>query len=462
MQDRLRSLSSSARTFSRVISRAEACAIRSLSVGVFACLAMASASCALRAQTASDTVRLNLREARRLALKGNPELLASRLDTAVARGLRRQAKLAMRFNPSIDVLGAGSGRGPEPAIQQEVELFGQRRARVAAAEAALDRARSSVADVQRQVISDVDRAFYRLTAAMRRASLADEVLALNERLSSIAANQLEAGEISGLDYNLAAIEVGRSRARALTIRRERGQFAVELARLVGLATSAPIRPVLADTAMAAESDTDAMVPATLPRGPSLALNVDSLTRLALSRRPDLAERSAAIREASALTSVARREALPNLVLRGVSEKEPGEDRAFRAGLGLALPLFNFNRGEVEARRATAQQAVEQRGALVARIRSETAAVVAAYEAASDAEALLASTVLAPARKNRQLLEGAYRQGKIGLPVLLLVRNQVIDAELEYWQAWLEAREARAALDEATGGNLDPVASTRVP
>jgi hypothetical protein len=52
-----------------------------------------------------------------------------------------------------------------------------------------------------------------------------------------------------------------------------------------------------------------------------------------------------------------------------------------------------------------------------------------------------------------LLETAYREGKVGLPVLLLIRNQVISAELEYWTAWLEEREAFAALAEATGANM---------
>ena len=72
--------------------------------------------------------------------------------------------------------------------------------------------------------------------------------------------------------------------------------------------------------------------------------------------------------------------------------------------------------------------------------------------------MLESTVLAPARQNRQLLEIAYREGKVGLPVLLLIRNQVIDAELDYWTAWLAEREALATLAEATGANLVPDAT----
>ena len=67
--------------------------------------------------------------------------------------------------------------------------------------------------------------------------------------------------------------------------------------------------------------------------------------------------------------------------------------------------------------------------------------------------VLESTVLGPARQNRQLVETAYREGEVGLPVLLLIRNQAIDAEVEYWTAWLAEPEALAALLEATGDNV---------
>ena len=67
--------------------------------------------------------------------------------------------------------------------------------------------------------------------------------------------------------------------------------------------------------------------------------------------------------------------------------------------------------------------------------------------------MLEATVLAPARENRVLLEAAYREGKVGLPVMLLIRNQVIAAEQEYWSAWLAEREAAALLAAATGESV---------
>jgi outer membrane protein TolC len=61
-----------------------------------------------------------------------------------------------------------------------------------------------------------------------------------------------------------------------------------------------------------------------------------------------------------------------------------------------------------------------------------------------------SDVLRPTRENQALLEAAYRAGKIDLPSLLLVRNQLREAELGYWDAWLALRLARVRLEAATG------------
>lgn len=411
---------------------------------------------------ASDTLRLSLQDARALAVRVNPDLLAARLDIGIAHGEERQAGLLIRSNPSADVLTGGVGT--EVGLTQEIEIAGQRGARQAAARAGVERAVAGVSDAARRTLGDVDRTFYRLIAANQRTALADEVFGLNQHLVDITRRQLTAGEISALDFNLAVVESGRSRSRALAARRERDAVANELRRLLALPRATSVVPVVDSTL---DLVTGSLRPgnesSSVNSFPALAsgttstpdtikpLNVDSLVSVAMSRRPDLAQRSAAVRQALAEATVARREAFPNLALRASSERLEGSNsRVLRPGIGLTLPLFNRNQGEVEARRAAARQAELERLALIATVRSEIAGAAAAYDAASAEAEVLETTVLTPARANRRLLEIAYREGKVGLPVLLLIRNQVIDAELEYWDAWLAAREARADLVEATG------------
>lgn len=438
---------------------------RALALVFAACAALAVPLVGAGAQAAADTVTLSLAEARALAARQNPDLAAARLDTAVSRGALRQAGI-FPFNPSADVLAAGGGSGAEPGISQEVEVFNQRGARVAAARAGVVRARGDVANAARLTIGAVDRSFYRLVSATRRSALASDVLTLNQRLADVAQRQLREGEVSRLDYNLAVIELGRARARALSAGRDREAEQIELARLLGLASGAVVVPVL--TPADHPPVQDSVLP---PPSPTLApdttaaparvgdlvtshaaLRGDSLAALALARRPDVSAADARIAQTAAEVTAARRSALPNLVLRATSEVGD-EGRVIRPGVGITLPFFNRNQGEVQARRALEAQARLERAAVGTRVRAEVAAALTTYQAAADAVEVLETTVLIPARQNRQLLEIAYREGKVGLPVLLLIRNQVIDAELEYWDAWLAEREAAAALVEATGSNL---------
>ena len=411
-----------------------------------------------------DTLLLTLSGARSAALGGNLGLAAARLDTTVARGEFRQSSLFFATNPSFEVLGASGGNGLEAGVSQEVELFGQQSARASAGRAGVARAKAGVSDATRLTIGEVDRTFYQLYSASRRSRLADEVFDLTRRIADVAQQQLAEGEISRLEFNLASVELGRTRARALAARREREEAVIELRRLLGVSTATPIVPVLdsADHVAAEDTvETPPEPPAVAAGQPTLAdvgeprLDVDSLIALALARRPDLAEREAAIHQAEAQATTAGREALPNLVARGVTE--PRDDgtggRVFRPGIGITLPLFNRNRGRIHALRATARQAELERQSVAESIRAQVRTAVASFEAAATEVVVLETTVLTPARENRRLVEIAYREGKVGLPELLLIRNQAIDAELEYWTAWLAERQALASLATTTGANL---------
>lgn len=405
-------------------------------------------------RTTADTVRLTLTDARARGLRDNADLAATRVDTTIARGLLRQAG-TLPFNPSTDVLAPSSGNGTELGLTQELEVFGQRGRRVSVGRAALNRATAGISNAERLTVGDIDRAFYRLAAASQQTALAREVLALNQRLATVAERQLAAGEISRLDYNLAVIELGRSRSRALAAQREREQVELTILRLLGLSPLTHVVPDVADIQDEGVPDSVSGVPrvAHAHAARAAALNADSLIALALSRRPDLTEQSAAIEQARAEAALARREALPNLILRGVVQPGQNGGQVFQPGVGLTLPLFNRNRGTAQARDAQARQSELQRTSLVIQLRTQIAANVATYQSAAQEVEILETTVLEPARQNRQLLEIAYREGKVGLPVLLLIRNQVIDAELEYWASWLAERLALADLAEATSSNV---------
>lgn len=388
---------------------------------------------------AQDTVRLDLEAARRTAFESSPAFAAERERVAAARGTLREAR-TYPYNPQIDLEVPtarfdGDSREYEASIVQEVEWAGQPGLRARAAEFGLRRSGGELADAARALRVNVDRAYYAALAADRRVEIAEEALTLSERLITAVRIQLREGEISKLEANLAEVESGRSRALAMVARGDALSATLELGRLLGLP---PGVEVVLDPVFPAIPDPETVEP-------------ESLIAQALTVRPDLSALDAAVEESNTQVRLARREAIPNITLGALAER-PEDDSESQVGviLGLPFPLWNRNQGVVDQRRADARRAALERDAARIRIQAEVLQAYRIYAATAAAADALELEVLEPARETRGLLETAYREGKIDLATLLLVRNQLLDAELAYWETWLDWRAAWADLESAAG------------
>ena len=412
-----------------------------------------------------DTLTLTLADVRRLTLRQNPAFLADRQESAIARGELRQAR-AYRFNPDLSVVAPrGAGSPTEVSLLQEIEWAGQRGLRIDAARRGVTRASWMVRNAARLTLAEASVAFYRALATQRRLAVTQDVFELNERLLRAVRVQLAEGEISALEANLAEIEFGRARARVLAARRGATSTTLELIRLLGFGPDVEVW-LVADTSdtpdapltvSSSDADSTAAAPVTNLRarhpvtGFDLRIDQDSLIAIALARRPDVAAATAALEQSETRTSLARREAIPNFRIGAAAEREPGASSpGIGLALGVSLPVLNRNRGLVAQQRAMTEQARFERQSTELRVRSDVVNALRAYRTAGEEASVFEQMVLRPARQNTELLEVAYRAGKIPLTTLLLLRNQLLDAELGYWDAWLAQREAVVQLDAATG------------
>ena len=388
----------------------------------------------------ADTITLSLEEAQRLSLRQNPQFLAESREGAIARGQLRQARLPA-FNPqaSLELPGVATGGGSEyeASLTQEVEWAGQRGARVRAAGFGVQRADLTVRNAARITVGDVSNSYFDTYAARQRLQLAEELLNLNEQLLRAVRIQLREGEVSALEANLAEVELGRARARVLAARRELTSAELQLKRLIGFSPDQPIR-----------------LPGAVPAAaPAPATGRDSLVALALGRRPDLIARRTAVMESQALSDLARREGRPNVSVGVLARREgDGGDPSVGLGVSVPFPVLNRNQGRLAEQQARTSQAELQARAVELAVRTEVTDALRTYQTATEEETVYAASVLQPTRENRALLEIAYREGKIDLATLLLVRNQLLDAELGYWDTWLAQRRAQVFLEVATGAS----------
>lgn len=400
----------------------------------------------------ADSLTITLPEARARALSRSPGFLAERQETEIARGQLTQARV-LAPNPELELRAPGAGSNGsfgeyEISVNQEIEVAGQRRLRIRAAGFGLDRAEAAVDDAARRTVADVSHAFFAALAAQQRLGVAAELLDLSQQLLEATRIQAREGEISVMDANLAEIEAGRARARMLAAEREAQTARLELQRLIGIPPDQAIR-LAADMAEISEP---------------VVLDTDSLTAIALARRPDLTASVQAVDQYDALAALARREAIPNPRIGVFVEREerfstvqgiPGPEARLespRVGLGVSLPIpvFQRNQGIAAEQRARADQARYDRQATELAIRTEVTDAVYAYRRADEEVRVFEQNVLLPARANQRLLDTAFQSGKVALPTLVLLRNQLLDAELGYWDAWLAERRALVDLQSATG------------
>jgi cobalt-zinc-cadmium efflux system outer membrane protein len=402
--------------------------------------------------TVTDTLQLDISDVQRLAIRQNLSLLATRQELSIAAGALRQARV-YQFNPDLTLQAAGDVGTDGPfqlLLTQEIEWAGQRGLRIGAAREGQARATAFVQNAARVSLASASVGFYRAFAWERRLEVAKDALALTERLIAAVRTQLAEGEISTMEANLAEIEAGRARGRVLSAQRAELGAAFELKQLLGLRPETAVR-LVSDSANTSR-----------PLGEQASPSEDSLVALALARRPDLAASEAAIREREKLTSLSRRSAFPNVRIGAVVERaETGGSAGIGPAIGLSIPLFNRNQGLVDQRRALTEQARLDQRATELGIRSDVLASARAYRTASEEVAVFETTVVRPARENIELLATAYRAGKIALPTLLLLRNQLLDAEFGYWDAWLAQHEALVRLEAATGA-LTPSAAALQP
>ncbi|MGV3707800.1 MAG: TolC family protein [Gemmatimonas sp.] len=425
--------------------------VRTLCLALFFTITNAAGALA-QSRTNADSTTVSLTEARRSALARNPSLLAERQNIAIANGAVRQAR-TLRFNPDLSVVAPGVGlngnrNAAEFTLMQEIEVLGQRGIRTSAARLGSERSTSNVANQSRLLLGDVSVAYYRAAAAQKRLQVASELFKLNEQLVTAVRVQLREGEISALEANLAEIEFGRARARQFAAQREASTATLELSRLMGVDPTGAVR-VLPDSLQLVPTVAALLRDSVMTT--AMSATIDSLTSLALRQRPDLAATQFGIREAQSLMKLTRREALPNLRVGVLAERNPPETFVrYGPALGFSLPILNRSQGLLDQRRAQVQQATLLRDAAQLQVRTDVETAVRALVAANAEYSVFEGSVRQPARANSALLDTAFRAGKIALPTLLLLRNQLLDAELGYWQAWLARQEALTLLDTATG------------
>ena len=366
-----------------------------------------------------------------------PRVTVLDAEIARARGVAEQARA--RPNPTVSVYAenfagdtlrnASNQQQTTFQIDQPIELGGKRSARIAAGEAGIVLAQARTRDGRLLYATELARAYAGAELAERRISIAEDQVEAATQDLKVAQALVGAGKEARLRQLQAETDLNTLRADLETVR---AQKTVALARLSALA-GVPIPFTGVSESLVGRLNAR---PATGPIDPMQATTVKVAE----------AERDAAARA----VTLQQRLAIPNVTAQlGVRQLRVASGPAIVAGIGIPLPLFDRNRGNISAAQADLQGA-EARAA-IARLDAETGsrAALALVEAA-DQRAVAAERTLATADEAYRLARVAYEAGKSPLIELLAARRNLGATRVVLLDAVSARIDARANLARLQG------------
>lgn len=389
------------------------------------------ASALMATGLAANAEPILLSDALKSASESSPRVTQAKALADAAEARARQAGVLPNPELSLEVENfAGSGafqglRSTETtlALSQRLELGGKRSARVDVARAERDFAflsyKTALADLNR----DIRLAHAELRADEDRAVLARDNTAAAEELARIAKVLVDAGREPPLRQLRAEAALAEARA--------------EQARTFGELLSS--RRLLATLIWSEDAELSAAF-AEEAAPPNVPFEGETLNeQLAISQK----------NAALARVRLARANAVPDVTASGgVRRFGEGRETALVAGIAIALPFRDRNRGNIDA--AQSESLAAELAAMLARIeanrvRYDARMLLGAAEVRYEA---LAGLGISQAEEALRLARIGYNAGKFSLLELLDAQNALTTARLNLIQARLDRAEALAALIRA--------------
>ncbi|MBT9446662.1 MAG: TolC family protein [Hyphomonadaceae bacterium] len=391
------------------------------------------------AALAQTSPPLALRDAVGLAIEADPGLRAAGASVDAARGGVRQARV--RLNPELstevenfggkDDLRGLQGAETTISLAQEVELGGQRKARIRVADRELHGAELERVLRGLDLIRDVQTAYYAALAAEEIVSIERERLTTAEALNASVARRvaaardpLMAGARAQAGLAEARIALTRAQAEAATARGR-------LATLLGLGDEQTFTLLRAEYAVPQTSDHGHDLPT--DSSPDLARLAAERERLDAATR---LERSLSYRN-------------PTLSLGYRRFEDRNGDGALVAGFAIPLGIFDRNQGSIARAQAERRRAEFD---LEARRRAITGEFVALQRAlASDAAAVRATEedVIPQAERALSLAQQGYDRGAFSYLDVLEAQRSLSDARQGRVESLRSYHANEAALDRLT-------------
>ena len=387
---------------------------------------------------AANSGGLRLEDLEQMALANNPTMAQAQANLRVAAGLTRQAGLYP--NPTVgyygdEIRGGYFGGGEQGGfISQTIVLGGKLRAARRVAELEANEVETG-GEIQRQrILNNVRASFYEVLAAQRLVDVRRNLAQLAADAAGTSRQLGNVGQADRPDILQAEVEQQQANVNAGIAQRNLQASWRMLAAVIG-------KPDLPLARL--DGDLDAIPD----------LNYEESVAATLRDSPEVKLAQQAVERAQASLVQARKAPIPDLQLTGilVQSFEPLEivpgpiGMQGGAQIGVQLPLFNRNQGNIAAAKGEIESAREELARLKLQLERGLAGLFRDYDSARVTAQQYKTEMLPRAEQAYKLYQTNYQKMAGAYPQVLISQRTLFQLEADYIQALENAWQSSLAI-----------------
>ena len=377
-----------------------------------------------RAQTsASQQKTITLEELQQMALQNNPTFRQSAANIQAAEGRKKQSGLYP--NPTVGYQGeqirGGSFHGGEQGVfvQQDIVLGGKLGLNRKIFDQELRQAETEAEEQKVRVVTNVQVSYIQALAAQ-------QTLELRQNLSKLADDAVETshqlanvGQADAPDTLESEVEAQQAQLAVTMAEQNQQRVWKALAAVVG-------NPRLPLTKLEGKlEDTP-------------AVNADELVEKIVNESPAVRIAELGVKRAEAALARAKREAIPDLQLRGgmqqngelLSDGSPVGLQGF-ADVGVRIPIFNRNQGNIATAKADTERARREVERVKLVLRERAASVVQNYTFSQIAVERYKNQMIPRAQKAYEMYTKKYQEMAAAYPQVLISQRTLMQLKVSY-------------------------------
>jgi len=366
-----------------------------------------------------DSPPLQLGDLIRMTVERNPRLAQVQLAVDAARG--KALQVGLYPNPTVDILGneIADKTGPggiwsAPLVTQEIVTARKLQLNRSAALKEVDQATLAVISERYKLFTAVRQDFFQLITLQRRAEILDAVVKLAENSVDTSEKLLKGKLVARLDVVQLEVDLERYRADLLATQQQIPATYRRMVSSVGV-QDLPFMPVLGSL--------DALLP---------DYDLEKLRTYVLAIHPDIRRAQLGVDANQILLTRARVEPIPNLkLLAGYTRQGQNRSNDWDIGMGVTVPLFDRNQGNVQSARAMVGESIQQVGRVENDLVYQLSDAYASYIASRKLAERYRERIIPKANETYQLSLKAYQGGQFEYLRVLEAQRAVAQTRIEF-------------------------------